>query len=76
MFRATVRHLNISNRICSPSNLNIGQCELNVQSVRRWRYRRPLELGTSKSKLFFIPEKPPKDLEEHTEMKRLYKRYE
>lgn len=76
MFRATVRNLNVSNRICSSNNFNIGQCELNVQSVRRWRYRRPLELGTSKSKLFFIPEHPPKDMEEHVEMKRLYKRYE
>lgn len=76
MFRATVRNLNVSNRICSANSLNIGQCELNAQSVRRWRYRRPLELGTSKSKLFFIPEKPPKDPEETVEMHRLHKRYQ
>lgn len=76
MLRATVRNLNVSNRICSANNLNIGQCELNAQSVRRWRYRRPLELGTAKSKLFFIPEKPPKDKEETEEMHRLHKRYE
>lgn len=76
MFRATIRNLNVSNRICSANNFNIGQCELNVQSVRRWRYRRPLELGTSKSKLFFIPERPPKDKEETEEMNRLHKRYQ
>lgn len=76
MFRITVRNLNFSNRICNPNNFNISQCETSVQSVRRWRYRRPLELGTSKSKLFFIPEKPPKDPEEHNEMKRLYKIYQ
>lgn len=75
MFRATVRNLNVSNRICSANNLNIGQHELNAQSVRRWRYRRPLELGSSKSKLFFVAEKPPKDKEETEEMHRLHKRY-
>lgn len=71
MFRATVRTLNLSNRVCSPNNFNISPSKLNVQSVRRWRYRRPLELGTSKSKLFRIPEDPPKNVEELEEMKRL-----
>lgn len=75
MFRATVRSLNLSTRICNPHNFSISPCELNVQSVRRWRYRRPLELGSSKSKLFFVPEDKPRDVEEHNEMKRLYKIY-
>lgn len=71
MFRATVRTLNVSNRICSQINFNISHSEFNVQSVRRWRYRRPLELGTSKSKLFRIPEHPPTNVEEYEELKRL-----
>lgn len=75
MFRATVRTLNLSNRICCPNNFNISHSELNIQSVRRWRYRRPLELGTSKSKLFRIPEHPPKNLEEQEELKRLTTTY-
>lgn len=76
MFRTTVRSLNFSNRICSPNNFNIGQCQLNIQSVRRWRYRRPLELGSSKSKLFFVPQKSPKNTDEYEELKRLNKIYE
>lgn len=75
MFRATVRTLNLSNRVCSPNNFNISPSDQNVQSVRRWRYRRPLELGTSKSKLFRIPENPQKDVEEFEEMKRLNTMY-
>lgn len=71
MLRATVRTLNLSNRVCSANNFNISHSELSVQSVRRWRYRRPLELGTSKSKLFRIPEHPPKNPEELVELQRL-----
>lgn len=71
MLRATVRTLNLSKRICIPNNLNISSSELNIQSIRRWRYRRPLELGTSKSKLFRIPEHPEHDPEELEELKRL-----
>lgn len=75
MFRATLRTLNLSNRICSPNNFNISSSELSVQSVRRWRYRRPLELGTSKSKLFRIPEHPKKNSEEMRELNRLITAY-
>lgn len=75
MLRTTLRSLNLSNRICNPNNFNISSSELNIQSVRRWRYRRPLELGTSKSKLFRIPEHPPKDPEEQEELKRLVTNY-
>lgn len=71
MFRATVKSLNLSNRICNQNNFNISHSELCVQSVRRWRYRRPLELGTSKSKLFRIPEHPEKDPAELAEISRL-----
>lgn len=71
MLRATVKSLNFSNRICNPITFNINHGDLNVQSVRRWRYRRPLELGSSKSKLFFVPEHPPKNIEEQVELKRL-----
>ncbi|XP_055300458.1 probable 28S ribosomal protein S26, mitochondrial [Sitodiplosis mosellana] len=71
MLRATVRSLNLSNRICNQNNFNISHSELCVQSVRRWRYRRPLELGTSKSKLFRIPEHPEQDPEELAELTRL-----
>lgn len=75
MFRAVARTLKLNNRVCNPNNFNISSSELNVQSVRRWRYRRPLELGTSKSKLFRIPEHPPKDPEEIVEMQRLINSY-
>lgn len=75
MFRATIRTLSCSNRICNPNNLNISHSELNIQSVRRWRYRRPLELGTSKSKLFRIPEHPEPNVEEAEELKRLLELY-
>lgn len=71
MFRVAVRTLNVSNRICNQKSFNISHSEFNVQSVRRWRYRRPLELGTTKSKLFRIPEHPPPNLEEYNELKRL-----
>lgn len=71
MLRATVKSLNLSNRICNQTNFNISHSELCVQSVRRWRYRRPLELGTSKSKLFRIPEHPEQDPEERAELTRL-----
>lgn len=75
MFRAAARTLNLNNRICNPASFNISSSQFNVQSVRRWRYRRPLELGTSKSKLFRIPEHPPRDPEERAEMQRLINSY-
>ncbi|XP_031626793.1 probable 28S ribosomal protein S26, mitochondrial [Contarinia nasturtii] len=75
MLRATVRTLNLSNRICNQNNFNISHSELNIQSIRRWRYRRPLELGTSKSKLFRIPEHPEPNIDELKELKRLNDEY-
>lgn len=71
MLRVVARTLNIRNRVCNPNNFNISSSELNVQSVRRWRYRRPLELGTSKSKLFRIPVHPERNEEELAELERL-----
>lgn len=75
MFRAGAKTLNVINRVCNPHNFNISSSEFNVQSVRRWRYRRPLELGTSKSKLFRIPEHPEENEDELRELHRLTTNY-
>lgn len=71
MFRATKSCLNrISN------TFSAGQCELNIQSIRWRRYRRPVELGTSKSKLFRIPvhkHAPPEEAIELQRISAIYK---
>lgn len=70
MLRSSICRLNLSNRICSQFNYNVGECVFAVQSVR-FRVRRPLELGTSKSKLYRIPEHKPQNDEERRELTRL-----
>jgi len=40
----------------------------------RWK-RKPIWLGTAKSKLFRIPKKPETPIEEQEEIKRIYDRY-
>lgn len=71
MLRAVVTKLSASNRICATNALNIGQSELNIQSIRWIRVRRPLELGTAKSKLFRIPVHKEQNIEERKELIRL-----
>lgn len=76
MLRAVVTKLCASNRICTPNALNIGQSEMNIQSIRWRRIRRPLELGTSKSKLFRIPvhkEQPTEEKKELTRLNAIYR---
>lgn len=62
MFRAAASRLCFSNRLCNTASLlNTAESELNVQSVREMRIgrtRKPYELGTSKSKLFRLIERP------------------
>lgn len=71
MLRAVVTKLSASNRICAQKALNIGQSESNIQSIRWKRYRRPIELGTSKSKLFRIPVHKEQPIDERKELTRL-----
>lgn len=75
MLRTVVTKLSAPNRICAPNALNIGQSEFNIQSVRWARVRRPLELGTSKSKLFRIPVHKEQPIEEKKELVRLHSIY-
>lgn len=71
MFRAAATKLSAGNRICATNVYNVGQSELNIQSVRWRRIRRPIELGTSKSKLYRIPQHNPPPPVEAAELKRL-----
>lgn len=71
MLRTVVTKLSASNRICAQNALNTGQSEWNIQSIRWRRIRRPLELGTSKSKLFRIAVHKEQPIDEKKELVRL-----
>lgn len=70
MLRSSINGINLSTRICSQVNCNALESVFSLQSVR-FRVRRPLELGTSKSKLYRIPEHKPQDPDEANELLRL-----
>lgn len=72
MLKTTVHKLNVTVRLCNQTNYNIGNNLLNVQSVR---WRKPLSLGTAKSKMFRVPERRKQDPEERAEMFRLHSNY-
>lgn len=71
MLKTSVNKLIVSNRI-SYECLIISGYPLNVQSVR---WRKPISLGTAKSKLFRVPERRIEDPEERAELFRLNSNY-
>lgn len=71
---------NVAKKIVTPviggqQSIN-NQIPTNLQSIRWWRVRRPIELGTSKSKLFFVHQKRQPNPEEAPDMQRLNMEYE
>lgn len=72
MLKTTLNRLNVSSRICNQVQYNVSNNALSVQTVR---YRKPLHLGTAKSKLFRIPPRLKEDPEERAELHRLTKNY-
>lgn len=71
MLKNSLNKLNATNRI-SYEFLNITNNGLNVQSIR---WRKPIALGTAKSKLFRVPPRRRQDPEERAELMRLSSNY-
>lgn len=71
MLKNSLHKLNVTNRI-SYEFYNISSNRLNVQSVR---WRRPIALGPSKSKMFRVPPRRKQDPEERAELFRLAANY-
>lgn len=72
MLRATVIGINVTGRICNQLTFNVSNNPLSVQSVR---WRKPLYLGTAKSKMFIVPPRRREDPEDRAELFRLNKNY-
>lgn len=72
MLKTTVTKINLSGRICNQLQFNVSNNPLSVQSVR---WRKPLWLGTAKSKLFRVPPRRKQDPEERAELFRLSSNY-
>lgn len=70
MLKTTVTAINVSGRICN--QFNVSSNSLSLQSVR---WRKPIALGTAKSKLFKVPPRRREDPEERAELHRLTKNY-
>lgn len=70
MLRTTINNLGLTLRISSYNVTNNPVC---VQCVR-WR-RKPISLGTAKSKMFRVPERIKEDADERAELMRLHKNY-
>lgn len=71
MLKNSLHKLNVTNRI-SYEFYNISSNRLNVQSVR---WRKPISLGTAKSKMFRVPPRRKEDPEERAELFRLNSNY-
>lgn len=73
MLRTAITNLNQSLRT---SVYNISGNAIGVQSVRWARKpRKPIHLGTAKSKMFRVPIRKKEDPEERAELMRLNKNY-
>lgn len=72
MLKTTVGAINVSGRICNQLSFNVSSNPLSVQTVR---WRKPIHLGTAKSKLFRVPPRRKQDPEERAELFRLSSNY-
>lgn len=73
MLRTGISNLNTTLRA---SIYNVSCAAVNVQTVRWARKpRKPIHLGTAKSKMFRVPERKKEDPEERQELMRLSKNY-
>lgn len=72
MLKSTVSTLNVSGRICNQLHFNVSNNPLSVQSVR---WRKPIHLGTAKSKLFRVPPRLKEKPDERVELFRLNTSY-
>lgn len=73
MLRTTISSLNKTFRT---SIYNVSCAAVNVQTVRWARKpRKPIHLGTAKSKMFRVPERKKVNPEEQQELMRLNKNY-
>lgn len=72
MLKTTLTGINVSGRICNQLTFNVSNNPLSVQSVR---WRKPIALGTAKSKLFRVPPRRRQEPEERAELFRITANY-
>lgn len=72
MLRTTLTGINVTGRICNQLSFNVSNNPLSVQSVR---WRKPIHLGTAKSKMFIVPPRRREDPEDRAELARLNRNY-